>query len=116
MKGVSLAIETIIILILASAVLVTMLTFFNVNVDPTRDIVQSALAVNTACANYMTKAGTCEVSGLDNVDEFNRQLSLNVAKACKLANDKEGKYPSCQYEDDLNIQCLRECCSSYCSV
>jgi len=117
MKGVSLAIETIIVIILAVSVLTVMLFFFRSNFTPAETIVQLIAKQNNACSGYVFYDYDCDgtanspLTGNANTEFEN--IKTRIAEACDGLNKQRGDYPSCAGASTGNA-CIKECCRSFC--
>jgi hypothetical protein len=112
MKGVSLAIETIIVIILAVSVLTVMLFFFRSNYTPAETIVQLITKQNNACSGYVFYDYDCD--GESNTRQtIPASILQDIAKACDGLNNQRGDYPSCAGASTDNA-CVKECCRSFC--
>ena len=97
-KGVSLSIETTIVIILAIIVLVVLLGFlFNV-VPPAQTQLQAQATVTRLCGNYIREHPKCDVADVDQ----------ELSDACKILGHK-----ACGSLDD--VSCITTCCRDFCS-
>ena len=95
-KGISLSIETTIVIILAIIVLVVLLGFlFNV-VPPAQIQLQAQATVTRLCGNYIREHPKCNVADVDQ----------ELADACKILGHK-----ACS---SLGEACITACCRDFC--
>ena len=106
MKGVSLSIETIVILILAVIVLAAMLIFFSGTTNPATDTLRATRIQTESCGAYVRKDPDCTDIGINDVPPDVKQ---HIADACKTL---EG-YPECD-TGSQDINCIRSCCKTFC--
>jgi len=120
MKGVSLALETIIVLILAVSVLSVSMWFLYSNVGPGQ--ARSDLEREKAlyCGSYSNTDPKCEgdISGSNRVPKHSGALK-NIRDTCSKLHDKNwGFYPACEKGLETNdpkmLTCIRQCCNMYC--
>ncbi|MFA4820209.1 MAG: hypothetical protein WC613_04620 [Candidatus Aenigmatarchaeota archaeon] len=107
MKGMSMAIETIIYLILAILVLSVLLIFFLSQAGPPQDQFALEAKRNSACGAYVTKDFRC--AGKDNAPVPSGTIPTNIGTACmELTRRFNGGYGSC--DTTASLACIKECC------
>ncbi len=110
MKGISLAIETIIVVILAVTVLTVLLYFFRSTQGPVEDTLKLIQKQTNACSAYTSFDSRCsDISKVQNQD-----VLKNIADACKGLNRQRGDYPACAGQSTADIQCVKQCCKTFC--
>ena len=107
MKGVSLSIETIVILILAVIVLAAMLVFFSGTTNPAADTLRATRMQTESCAAYVRKDPDCTDIGINDVPPDVKQ---KIAEACNILQG----YDECRGQPPTNIACVRSCCKTFC--
>ena len=114
MKGVSLPIETIVILVLAVIVLVALLFFFTGIFGPSSSLVKLKQERSIWCGSYQRSNFDCEEGEHEDVDE---NIRIELARICSRLNQEEGGYPDCKYDegDVAGHECVKKCCSEFCS-
>ena len=119
MKGISLAIETIIILILAVTVLSVLLFFFRENVNPAQDTVKYMQMQTNACSGYVSYNPRCvNEELLDNTARTeldSTEIKARIGEACKALNKIRGNYPACSGGSG-DMTCIRQCCKTFCPL
>ena len=99
MKGLSLAIETVVILIVA-VVILGILTYFLITNSAGLDVINKQRVAAELCGRYV-QLGDLECKGTK-INSFSQKDEL--ATTCK-----ELEYPGCA--GDLNGACLKACCN-----
>ncbi|MFH0949308.1 MAG: hypothetical protein V1802_02365 [Candidatus Aenigmatarchaeota archaeon] len=121
MKGVSLAIETIVFIIIAVTVMSSLLVYFRMISIPTEDFTKLTERQAVYCSAYARFDGSCDGLTADKKGEAEETLK-GLADTCKRLADanKGGGYPQCKGKTTLDptkigdINCIRSCCSMYC--
>ncbi len=109
MKGISLAIDTTIIIILAVVVLAVLIGIFFLVAGPTGDTFKAELTRNSNCNAYRNVDAEC--NSQKKYEEFkgnsnNENLLKELNKACNTL-----KKPSCSASDTpAGLQCIKACC------
>lgn len=109
-KGMSLPLETVILLILAAIVLWALIAFFFKFYPSAQNIVEVTNARSSLCQQIVSADPHCSLS------ELTRQGKSGLAT--KLKSDVCGKpkdAPVCGSETDTPEQCITACCSLFCS-
>lgn len=118
MKGVSLAIETIIVIILAVTVLTVLLYFFRSTQGPAEDAIKLLRLQTNACSAYVFYDERCTGNIIDETlrnQLSNSQILQNIASACSgLSRQHGGDYPGCANQNTASPQCIKECCRTFC--
>ena len=105
MKGISLPINTMVIIIMAFLVLAVLLFFFTSTSTPALEIVQLKQEQSTLCFSYKQANPDCDTEGDSKVS--NTELRNSIADTCNKLNQHEKNYPSCT---SASTQCMLECC------
>ena len=118
MKGVTLPIETIVILALAIIVLGVLLFFFTTTSSPAIDLVKLKQEQSIFCSSYQQQNPDCDeerheeiVTDFPGADQ--PELFVKLAGVCSKLNIAEGGYPACTGQK-LDYPCVIECCKMYC--
>lgn len=109
MKGVSIAIETIVYLILAITVLSVLLFFFLTQAGPAQDQYKLEAERNRWCGSYVTKDLLC--SGQNNGPHpgVSVEVVRKIKEACTELSRRFGyAYTECIGGD--NLRCIQQCC------
>jgi hypothetical protein len=108
MKGMSLAIETIVFVILAVTVLSVLLAFFMTTGVPGGDKARMYAEMNELCGKYVRQKPLCnDASGLVDVD------TTRLIKICQsLGTDVKNGAKQCTTGFDKN--CAAACCDMFC--
>jgi hypothetical protein len=114
MKAMSLAIETIIVLVLAITVMGILLLFLNANIGPADSRLRWEREKNDACAKYSqyTAGDGKEACSQDQINYVRNKNSDLINELTKLCLNKQFKPIGCK--DSLDENCLRECCNIQC--
>jgi len=109
-KGVSLAIETIIVIALGVTILMVLSTWLLSQQGPTQKIIDETLEHRTACANYVSIDRSC--NNLDRIDEAENgnEILNKVIDICQKVNNGFYLY-DCQGSD---LNCVKACCKDFC--
>lgn len=107
MKGISLAVESIVIFIIAAAVLAILLYFFMTTANPSINIIQLKGEQTKWCNSYTTNDPNCDESGFVDVT-----IQDELANVCERLNTVEGGFDQCT--GVFNIDCVKQCCKSFC--
>jgi len=108
MKGVSLSIETIVILILAVIVLSAMLIFLSGTTNPAAETLRATRIQTESCAAYVRNDPDC--TGF-RINDVSPDVKQNIAEACNILQG----YNECKSSGDVaNIACVRSCCKTFC--
>lgn len=108
MKGVSLAIETIIYLILAIMVLAVLLLFFLTQAGPAQDQYKLEADRNRYCGTYTSLDFGCAGKGGQPVDSASQDLRKNIGTTCKELSRRFGFAYPCS--DIADLTCIKQCC------
>ena len=108
MKGVSLAIETIIILILAVSVLTVLLFFLRSQVGPAQDTATLLREQTSACSAYVGADPACT-----DATDATQESRTKLATACKGLYRQGGSYSACS-GGSPTPECIKACCRSFC--
>ncbi|HLD38738.1 MAG TPA: hypothetical protein VJB05_00300 [archaeon] len=107
MKGISMAIETIIYLILAILVLSVLLLFFLSQATPPQDQFALEAKRNSACAAYTTQDFRCV--GENGQPLIGGTIITNIQTSCnELTRRFNGGYDKC--ESGSLLECIKQCC------
>ncbi|MEK6888297.1 MAG: hypothetical protein AABX14_05115 [Candidatus Aenigmatarchaeota archaeon] len=107
MKGISMAIETIIYLILAILVLSVLLLFFLSQATPPQDQFALEAKRNSACGAYTIRDFRC--AGKDNNPFPSGDIPTKIQTACQeLTRRFNGGYDDC--ESGPSLKCIQQCC------
>src|SRR3989344_8754875 len=106
MKGVSLSIETIVILILAVIVLAAMLIFLSGTTNPAAETLRATRIQTESCAAYVRNDPDCTDIGIQDVAVDVKQ---NIAEACNILQG----YNECRGKSQADTACVRGCCKSF---
>jgi|GEM_PF-2217004 len=109
-KGVAIAIETVIFIILAVVVLTVLLLFFNTQAGTAQDKFKREAERTEFCRQYVQYDPAC--GNRDEVTGPNRATILKgINEACGGLN-----VPNCQRgsEQEASPECIRNCCSIFC--
>ena len=112
MKGVSLAIETIIYLILAILVLTVLLTFFLTQAGPAQDQYTLEAKPNSLCGAYVSRDFACTGSaGSPKTGEGGvaPKTVEDIGKTCSELNRRFG-FAYCCSGGPANLKCIQSCC------
>jgi hypothetical protein len=117
MKGVTLPIETIVILALAVIVFGVLLWFFTSSSGPVIDLTILKQQQATLCHSFHERTDGCTLEGYNEAiaSQEGEEFSKNLGKVCyKLKED--GGYSSCSTDDENGISyaCAIECCKMFC--
>ncbi|MBI5133612.1 MAG: hypothetical protein HZA83_02765 [Thaumarchaeota archaeon] len=119
MKGISLSIETIIILVLAITVLTVLLMFFTSTEAPVENKIKLLNEQRELCYKYVETDQKC--AGKDGKNEApvtGVNVNLNIDKlldTCnKLETQKCGKKGDTLSDDREKLTCIQNCCRMYC--
>ena len=107
-KGISLAIETIIFIILAVTVMSVLLLFFTKTGGEAQTRVDQEKDRIINCGRWTTQKPLC-----DSADK-NQLTNLDVDKFIALC--KKLDTPACTQTGKTSLECLKACCSTYCIV
>ena len=103
-KGISLAIESIIILILAVSVLSVLMIIFRGKSSELETETDLIIEKNKLCSQYVQFAGADACTG-KNLDKFNKKNDL-ISVCLKNGN--------C-VTDDQSLECIKKCCRMFMS-
>jgi len=106
MKGISLAIETIIVIILAVTVLSVLLLFFTGTGGPAQNRVMAESQRTLMCGTYTSENPTCNPTAT-----LTTPLP-NLAKICKSVDVQSCQGTLASATDTGN--CYKDCCATYC--
>lgn len=105
MKGISIAMETIVYVILAVMVLSVLLFFFTSMGGQSQNEVQMRSKAIQACGIYTTYDTKCEsTSKLPTNIQNREQILKDIGEACKFL-----RYDQCN-ADTATIECIKNCC------
>ncbi|KHO47683.1 MAG: hypothetical protein QT00_C0002G0343 [archaeon GW2011_AR5] len=113
MKGVSLAIETIIYLILAVLVLMVLIGFFLTQAGPAQDQYALEAKRNSLCGAYVTNDFSCAGTGGNPVAAASPSVVQNIATTCAELNRRFGSAYRCTTSSTSGsaaLDCIRSCC------
>lgn len=111
MKGISIAIETIVYLILAVAVLSVLLPFFLMNATPGITQIELERQKNEYCTGYATNDPTCTGKNGNPVDTVKQDVINNIRTTCLELN----RHFSFSYKCDGDmLTCIKNCCNIAC--
>jgi hypothetical protein len=112
MKGVAIAIETVIYLILGVTVLSIALFFFLSQAGPAQDQYKLEADRNRFCGTYVSIDFQCK--GGDTSSGVHASASpevlAGIAKACGELARRQGFNYQCQGQQTANLQCIQSCC------
>ena len=111
MKGISLAIQTVIIFILAAAVVAIVLYFFISGTGESISLVNARSEQATGCTSYSNRYDNCNRGG----DNFGADFD-NLAIACASLSTE---YPACAFITTASTvaqkeTCFLDCCKDFC--
>jgi hypothetical protein len=108
MKGISIAIETVVYLILAVTVLSVSLFFFLSQAGPAQD--QYTLEANRDryCMTYVSMDFSCEGKGTDPVPGASMELRTKIGTACNEMARRFGFPYECN--GAATLKCIQQCC------
>ncbi|MFC2143446.1 hypothetical protein ACFLQN_03535 [Candidatus Aenigmatarchaeota archaeon] len=124
MKGISLAIETIIVVILAVTVLTVMLFFFRSQTSPAQETLELINRQTSGCSGYIFYDYRCN-NNIDTelrADLLESGILEKIAKSCAGLYIKEGSYPRCAGKATVSpansddLQCIQQCCRTFCQT
>lgn len=118
MKGVSLPIETIIILALAIIVLGVLIWFFTTSSTPAIELTKLKQDQSIWCSSYQQNNPDCDdTKHREMAADQNSNIIPKIVEICSNLNSKEGGYSSCTTSnlrpEDAN-PCIKQCCRMYC--
>jgi len=105
-KGVSLSLETIVVLILAVLVLTVLLFFFSSQFYPAQTKIEQLNKQRDLCWQYVNNDPKCEGKGTGNTKEPVTTI-VGLREVCK-----ELGYKKC--ETSYSLVCVQECCAIFC--
>ncbi|HLD49085.1 MAG TPA: hypothetical protein VJB11_01875 [archaeon] len=114
-KGVSLSIETIIVLILAISVLGVLLFYFNKEASSTQSVTSMMREITNRCSDYIRLDPGCsgKYAGYGDEKKSNeaeaKKIKDGIIVICKRFSKATEKYPKCQ-ESGKDDECFRQCC------
>ena len=108
MKGISIAIETIVYLILAITVLSVLLFFFLSQAGPSQDQFKLEADRNRYCATYVSKDFSCTGKDGNPVDTVNPDVVNKIKTTCLELNRRFNFAYKCDGSNDLD--CIKQCC------
>ena len=97
------AIETIVIFVIAAAALAILLYFFLSTTNPSLNLIQLKAEQSKWCNSYITHDPDCE-----DVDDVDQSITDELLNVCMNLHTVEGGYEQCS--DPINIACVRQCC------
>jgi hypothetical protein len=109
MKGVTLPIETIVVLVLAVIVLGVLLWFFATSSTPGIQLTKLKQEQSIWCSSYQQNNHDCDENDDDDVGD---DIKNKLADICYKLNQAEGGYSSCG--GTFSNACAKECCSMFC--
>ena len=105
MKGISLSVNTIIIIVLAVIVLLALALLFSGAFTPGQNEIMLKSQQATLCSHYLNFVPECDITtGVDD----------NTLKEIARVGDALG-YGSCTAGQKASVSCVQECCRTYCS-
>ncbi len=110
-KGVSLSVETVIVLILAAAVLVALLFFFTDIFTKGKGDVSLFNQQREKCSAYVRANLKCDQKTHEDSTRVTEAIKKELLDVCK----KMPGYALCT-GTSLTIQCVQQCCSGYCAT
>jgi hypothetical protein len=105
MKGISIAIETIVYIILAVLVLTILLYFLTSQAGPAQTSIDNERNRDSLCGKYIGKDITC--ANPEKVDDTN--IKSQLFDVCK-------KIESFSCKTSLDKTCIQKCCSIFCPI
>lgn len=120
-KGVSLALETVIVLILAITVLTVLTFFFNKQFGESSSTIDLLNGQRDACAAYVRQDSRCSQEGYSKVSSLStkefKDILLKISYYC--GKQQGYRYCSCTSSDWANCkaaskECVFECCQLVC--
>ncbi len=110
MKGISIAIETIIYLILAITVLSVLLFFFLSQAGPSQDQFRLEADRTRYCGSYVSKDFACKGENGQPVDGLQTGLVDKIRTTCTELN-RRFNFNYCTKEGTTtDLECIRDCC------
>ncbi len=109
MKGVSIAIETIIYLILALLVLTVLLSFFLTQAGPAQDQYTLEAKRNSFCGAYASRDFSCTGRNDAPVTDIDPKVLEGIGKTCNELNRRFGFAYRCS-GGSANLECIQSCC------
>ena len=108
MKGISLAIETIVYLILAVLVLSVLLVFFLQNVGPSQRQIELEAKRANSCLAYVTNTDDTRCVGKDGKpSDVAPEILNDIGSTCKGLKEFSQYYPC---NDIADLGCIKKCC------
>ena len=109
-KGISIAIETIIYLILGITVLSVLLFFFLTQAGPAQDQFRLEADRNRYCGSYVSKDLLCKGSG-GKVVSIGPEVLNGIGTACGELNRRFNfDYKECSPGSPASLTCIKNCC------
>ena len=108
MKGIAIAIETVVYLILAVTVLSVALFFFLSQAGPAQDQYTLEAKRDRYCMTYVSLDFSCAGKDGKPVDGANAELLGNIGSACSEMKRRFGFPYECGSSADL--KCIQQCC------
>lgn len=109
MKGISMAIETIVYLILAITVLSVLLFFFLSQAGPSQDQFKLEADRNRYCSSYVSKDLACAGKGGSPVTDVQSDIVNKIKTTC-LELNRRFNFNYCQGDKAGDLECIRDCC------
>ena len=103
MKGVAIAMETIVYLILAVTVLTVLLYFFTSNANPAQNRLELYRQQQDGCMSFAKQQKSCQ--------DIAFPQATQLEKTCKALNE----FQSCKPGGSVD-QCFKECCRTFCGL
>jgi len=120
MKGISLSIETVVLLILMTIVLAALLAFFLGIFNPAKSKFDVIKDRENLCMQYVTKDSKCDPSAVKTQDSsatgrYESQLKPILESLFTNVCNKPSGDSVCKGSTEYPTgSCLRDCCVSYC--
>ncbi len=109
MKGISIAIETIIYLILGITVLSVLLFFFLSQAGPAQDQYTLEAKRNSLCGTYTSRDFSCVGKSNNPVDTVDPKVPDDIVNTCYELNRRFGFAYKCS-SGSSKLQCIQSCC------
>ena len=109
MKGISIAIETIIYLILAITVLSVLLFFFLSQAGPSQDQFKLEADRNRFCGSYVSKDLTCAGKDGAPLTDVQSGIVTKIRSTCEELN-RRFNFNYCKGDNTGDLKCIRDCC------
>ncbi len=104
MRGMAIAMETVIYLILAVTVLTVLLFFFTSQANPAQNKLELYRQQQDGCLAFAKQQKSCQ--------EVTFPQSPQLGKTCRSLNE----FQACKAGNEVSKECFRECCRTFCGL